>query len=72
MDIFSHYNNNEYLQNSETFETFVLKKLGQRPGKRIVFPDSKAKLSGQGPQRELLSQYLQQMKDRELLKLQEK
>jgi hypothetical protein len=46
LDIFSHYNNNEYLQNSETFETFVLKKLGQRPGKRIVFPDSKAKLTG--------------------------
>jgi len=28
---------NEYLLN-ETFETFVLRKLGMRPGKRMVFP----------------------------------
>ena len=29
-------NNNEYL-NNETFDTFVMKKLNLRPGKRMVF-----------------------------------
>lgn len=57
------------MKGNETFETFVLRKINQRPGKRIIFNQRK---EGNQPQRELLSLYLSQMRDRERLKLEER
>ncbi|TNV82554.1 hypothetical protein FGO68_gene2673 [Halteria grandinella] len=62
-------NQNEYLKGNEAFETFVLRKMNQRPGKRIIFQQ---KQEGNQPQRELLSLYLSQMRDKAKIKLEEK
>ena len=57
---------NEYLSNNETFETFVLRKLDRRPGKRIVFSNKKE------TEKELFQNYLLEMREKETKKLLEK
>ena len=55
---------NEFIPR-ETFETFVNRKLGNRTGKRIYFPEQDQQVG----QRELLNNYLQAMRDKEQYKL---
>lgn len=57
---------NEYLCNNETFETFVLRKLDRRPGKRIVFSNKKES------QKELFQSYLIEMREKEIKRLAER
>ena len=54
----------------ETFETFVLRKMNQRPGKRMIF--TRQEEGAATPQRQLLMQYLEQMKEKERRNLEEK
>ena len=66
-DVLERMRQNEYL-GGETFDTFVMRKMGMRPGKRMIFP----KITQQEGQRELLGNYLVAIRDKEKFKLEEK
>ncbi|CDW91113.1 UNKNOWN [Stylonychia lemnae] len=58
---------NEFISN-ETFEAFMAKKMKTRPGKRIKFPQTTQAEN----QKELLDQYLTQIRDKERKKLEDR
>ena len=59
--------NNEFL-NNETFDTFVMRKMNLRPGKRVIFQNS----TSEQKQKDLLDSYLTTIRDREREKLEQK
>lgn len=66
-EVISTLSKNQFIP-SETLETFMLKKNGERPSKKIYF----AKQPGASEKRELLDEYLRAVKDRELERLKNK